>query len=168
MADDTSLMLSEATLNITMDYLGSHGNKGYDERNTGFVHKVMAHASKADNEVSTQSIPGGAVPVSVVYGKKIPVIVLDGYFPYHYPGDFFDVFMPTLAAYRKPNYNTCKNIFLVGSILTVIYNGGGGFSELPIDSRWYVKKYEWKRSVVMKDRGGFTLTLWRWYRSEGV
>lgn len=157
------LQLSEQTLNITMKYLGQHGHRGYGTRTGGFIHQIFAKTAGNKNELNEESIPGGPVPTTVHYGLNIQVMNLDGYFPYRI-NDVYDVLLPAIAPYRVAGYNTVKNIFLVASVLTVIGNGNGLFAEMPINSKWYVKKYTWKRDVANPDRGAFNLVLWRWWK----
>jgi len=156
------LKFQEALMNITMMYGGLYGNKGYDTQTASFIHAVYAHTATTQYELYTEDAKGGAIPISTPMGLKIPAVVLDGYFPYRFPDDFFDVFMPTLAPFRK--VNSCKNVFLTSTVLTVLSNGANTFAELPIGSKWYVHSYEWKREMKHKDRGGFNLVLWRWYK----
>lgn len=161
------IQFTEQTLNITMRYLNQWGHKGYGDRGPGYTHYLFAHASAARNELNMESTPGGSIPITIPYGMKIQTVTLDGYFPYTFPDEFFDVMMDNLRPFRLPGYNTVKNIFLVGSILTVAFNGNNVvFSELPLLSKWYVKKYTWKRSTRAPDRGGFNLVLWRWYKDD--
>jgi len=157
------LQFSENTINITMKADGLWGNKGYDpSSDTPLIHNLFITSSTPKNEVNKDDVTGGPVPVRVSYGKKVPTYTLDGYFPYTYPDEFFEYVIEPLKNYRVKN--TVKNIFLAGSILTVNDNGNGVFSEYPIGSKWYVKKYTWERSVESPQKGGFNLILMRWYK----
>jgi hypothetical protein len=162
------LEFSEQKMKFTMTFDNKHGNKGFELSNPGFSHLIFAHASGTDRELNSDSTPGGTIPISTTYGNKLPVINLTGYFPYPYPSIQFTEFLNSLAPYRLAGYNTVKNIFLVGSVLTVVSNGDGVFSELPILSKWYVKKYTWNRDITHPTRGEFNLVLLRWYKDLPV
>lgn len=153
---------TDGIASYTMEYEGKYGNKGVMPSETLFTHRIGVHTANTSYEKNKDVSLGGELPITTVYGLKIPVVTLDGYFPYRYPDDFWNEFMPTLDPFRIKN--SVKNIFLVASILTVVSNSEQSFAELPVGSMWYVKSYEWKRNVQHKDRGAFTLILWRWYR----
>lgn len=158
------LTLIERKLQLSMKYQSKIGNKGFEVLPASYVHYVFAHTSAPERELNSESTPGGTLPISVVYGNKIPQVVLTGYFPYRYPDEFWNDFMPTLAPHRR--VNSVKNIFLTGTILTVGTPGSGGnvFHELPEGTNWYVKQYTWKRSVQHPDRGEFNIVLLRWFK----
>lgn len=156
------LKLLEYKIQLTMNYTGQPGNKGYVSDPNQFTHDVYAHTSGSDRGITDESIPTGSVPINVVHGIKIPLVNVTGYFPYQFPDDFFNKFMPLLTDYRR--VNTVKNIFLVGTVLEVLSNGNGLFYELPVGTRWYVKNYTWIRNITHPDRGEFSLQLLRWYK----
>lgn len=159
----TSLILSEKVLNITMNYMGEWGHKGYDTSIPKFTHHLYIKDIKTDKETNKESTVGGPVPITNVFGLKIQAIQIESSFPYNI-NDIYSVLLPSMASSRAPGCNTVKNIFLVGSILYVTDNGGGIFSEMPVGSRWYVKKYKASRSVQSPTRLSFSLTLWRWFK----
>lgn len=156
------LSLLEYKVQLTMNYEGKRGNKGYVCDSDKFLHEVYANTSGSDRGITEESVPTGSVPVNIVHGIKIPHVTVTGYFPYQFPDEFYKDFMPKLADYRK--VNTVKNIFLVGTILEVISNGHGLFHELPVGTRWYVKNYTWVRNASHPDRGEFNLQLLRWFK----
>jgi hypothetical protein len=160
------LVLKEYKLTMTMFFNYKHGNKGYKIDETALEHKIYAHTSNTTRDISGESTPSGSVPISVVHGIKIPNFTVTGYFPWRYPTEFWDVFMPSLASFRVKN--TVKNIFLTGTLLYVVSNGGGAFYEMPVGSIWYVKKYTWQRNMGHPDRGEFNLVLLRWYKGLTV
>lgn len=162
MIEYAPLQLTEAFLGITMNYNSLRGNKGYDRSTGGFVHNIFARTHNDVKELNMESTPGGITPVANYYGMKVQTVTLDGYFPYRYPDEFWDVFMVGLSAYREKC--TTKNIFLVGSILTVTKNST--FNDLPIGSTWYVKRYSYVREIQHPDSAGFNIVLWRWWESE--
>ena len=162
------LQLREYKIQLTMNYEGKHGNKGFSPSPDTFVHDVFVHTSGSDRDVSDESMPTGSIPLSVVHGIKIPIVNITGYFPYSFPDDFFTKFMPTLAPYRTSTGNTVKNIFLVGTILEVVSNGNGLFYELPVSTRWYVKNYTWVRNMSHPDRGEFQLQLMQWFKEISI
>jgi len=162
LAEYAPLQFAESTLNITMEYNGDHGRKGYAPGSTGFTHNIFAKKHNNTRELNVDSIPGGAIPVSNYYGKKVQVVTLEGYFPYRYPDDFWNVFMAALSPYLY----LCvpKNIFLCGSVIQVSKNVT--FPDLPVGSYWYIKRYTYKRGVDMPEVAGFNLVLWRWYNLD--
>ncbi len=159
------LQLAEQKMKFTMQFEGKLGNKGFELSSPGFTHQIFAQTVGADRELNSDSAPGGTIPISISYGLKIPIVTIVGHFPYPYPSAAFTEFMNSLAPYRLAGFNTVKNIFLVGSILTVLSNGNGVFSELPIGSTWYVKKYSWNRDTTHPTIGEFNLVLLRWFKS---
>lgn len=156
------LELAETSLNITMNFGGLHGNKGFEQTDTPRFHKVYVTDISPEREIKDESAPSGNVPINITYGLKIPVVTVTGYFPYKFPSPEFDAYLN----YLKPGriVSTPKYIFLVGTILTVQSNSG--FNDMPMGSKWYVKKYTWKRNMSHPDRGEFNLVLLRWYKGD--
>lgn len=156
------LKLREYKVQLSMQYDEKIGNKGYITNPNTFLHEVYITTSKPEQNIVGDSIPTGTIPISVAHGIKIPIVNITGYFPYQFPSTAFDNFMATLAPYRI--VNSVKNIFLAGTILSVEYNGNGLVSELPVGTRWYIKKYTWVRNMAHPDRGEFQLQLFRWFK----
>jgi hypothetical protein len=154
------LHLAERKMKLTMNFQGLRGNKGFEIDPITYIHYIFAHTSNPEQELNSESTPGGTLPITTVYGRKIPTVTLTGYFPYRYPDEFWNDFMPTLAGHRR--VNSVKNIFLVGTILTVVKSNV--FKELPEGTNWYVKQYTWKRNTQHPDRGEFNLVLLRWFK----
>lgn len=168
------LILVEHKLQRTMRYAGKNGNCGFEILPGSYIHYIFANTSNPEYEVNGETMQGGTIPTSVVYGKKIPQVTLTGYFPYQYPDEFYSDFMPSLAPHRR--VNSVKNIFLTGTILSVPghdnpiyqdpkYAGRQNiFLELPEKSNWYIKQYKWRRDLEHPTRGMFNLVLLRWYK----
>lgn len=147
-----------------MQYNGEHGHKGYDQSQTLFTHQLFLQDIGSEKELNKEITVGGPIPVITPYGMKVPTVQISSMF--HYSLDeIYSVLLPAIAPYRNPGCSTVKNIFLVGSILTVVDNGNGIFSELPISSKWYVKKFKAFRNTQNFDRLSYVLTLWRWYKA---
>lgn len=159
----SSLVLTERTVGITMEYNGERGHRGYKPSADLFTHTLFLQDIGTEKQTNKDVATGGPVPITNVLGMKIPVIQIQSKFHYSID-DIYDVLLPALAPYRLPGCNTVKNIFLVGSILTVVENGNGIFSELPIGSKWYVKKFKASRNTTSPDRLSYSLILWRWYK----
>lgn len=151
---------AEELLNLTMNYQGLWGNKGFDQSSNNLIHDVFITDINTGMELNSESTPTGSLPISITHGLKIPTISITGYFPYRYPDEFWDVFMPTIAAHR--HVNSVKNIFLAGTLLIV--SESKVMHELPATSKWFIKKYTWKRDSSHPDRGQFNLILLRWFK----
>ena len=158
---EAPVKLAEELLNMTMNYGGKWGNKGFEQSSNNFIHDVFVTDINTSMELHSESTPSGNLPISTAYGLKIPTISVTGYFPYRYPDEFWDVFMPTLSEYR--HVNSVKNVFLAGSLL-IVSSSNVIMSELPVESKWFIKKYTWKRDASHPDRGQFNLILYRWFK----
>lgn len=158
---DAPVKFAEELLNMTMNYQGHWGNKGFEQSSNNFIHDVFITDINTGIELNSESIPTGNIPESTAFGIKLPIISITGYFPYPYPDEFWNTFMPTIAAHR--HVNSVKNIFLAGTLL-IVSDSKVIMSELPGGSKWFIKKYTWKRDMSHPDRGQFNLILLRWFK----
>ncbi len=137
------------------------GDKRYDVA-TGVVHQLQTYSLKDTRQANIQSTSQGqnSVPYLILMGKKPDTVIIEVRM-----GNLADVKarMDSFATYGTRIYNLTnpKNLFLVGTVLTVTTNNSHW--ELPIASNWFVESWEISRSVQNRNFTG-TLGLLRWYQ----
>jgi hypothetical protein len=146
------LTLSEYFLNITM----VNGNKIFLPAHGG-DHVLKTFRVSMSKGANSESEPTGqtSTPHSVLMGRKAVTVTISGYWSYK---DIPDI----LKSLEKNRIvNEMVNIFLPGSILVVTNNDMS--IELPINSRWLVDTFAFRRSSTRRGIVVYDLTLIEWY-----
>ena len=153
-----AITLTEQFLNITMNYGGLSGNKGYDVIN-GASHTIYIYSITDTRQIVTQGISSYSqtvAPMSLIRGRQPDILKIEGKLCHI---DKVSTYLSPLGAYR--NLNTIYNVFLPCSIVTGTSDG-----ECPeIEGSWLVDTFKVKRSLEKRKLVLFELVLYKWYGS---